>query len=96
MNFYANVGFARRFALAISVPPSASRAPKRRGILTDGVGYESKAPSVDLVTPTNLARWQKDGFPTPVQLGSESAKNRLFSISPAGPSGETLKNKKYQ
>ena len=96
MIFYPNVPQGRRFAFAISVPPSAPRAPKQRGILTDGVGYESKEPSVDLVTPTNLARWQKDGFPTPVQLGSESAKNQLFSISPAAPSGETLKNKEYQ
>ena len=56
MIFYANVGLARRFAFAISVPPSGPRAPKQSGILTDGVGYESKAPSVDLVTPTNLAR----------------------------------------
>ena len=56
MNLYANVPQARRFAFAISVPPSGPRAPKQRGILTDGVGYESKEPSVDLVTPTNLAR----------------------------------------
>ena len=96
MNLYPYVPKARTFAFAISVPPSVPRAPKQGGILTDGVGYESKEPSVEFVTPTNLARWQKDGFPTPVQLGSESAKNRLFSISPAGPSGETLKNKEYQ
>ena len=56
MIFYANVPPGAIFAFAISVLPSAPRAPKRRGILTDGVGYESKEPSVDLVTPTNLAR----------------------------------------
>ena len=56
MIFYGYVPTARTFAFAISVPPSAPRTPKQRGILTDGVGYESKEPSVDLVTPTNLAR----------------------------------------
>ena len=96
MILYANLPKARTFALAISVPPSVPRAPKQGGILTDGVGYERKEPSVEFVTPTNLARSQKDGFPTPVQLGSESAKNRLLARSPAGPSGETLKNKECQ
>ena len=56
MILHANLPPWRRFAFAISVLPSAPRAPKQGGILTDGVGYESKEPSVDLVTPTNLAR----------------------------------------